>query len=60
MEEKNALKKNGTWKVVDLLRGKNKVGCKWVFTIKYKDDGSMKKYKARFVVKGFIQTYDID
>ena len=32
-EEMNALKKNGTWEVVDLPREKKVVGCKWVFTI---------------------------
>ena len=32
-------------------------GC---FTVKYKADGSLKKYKARLVAKGFIQTYGID
>ena len=56
----NALKKNGTWEVVDLPREKKVVGCKWVFTIKSKADGSVERYKARLVAKGFTQTYGID
>ncbi|WKA11488.1 hypothetical protein VitviT2T_028982 [Vitis vinifera] len=56
----NALKKNGTWEVVDLLREKKVVGCKWVFTIKSKANGSVERYKAKLVAKGFTQTYGID
>jgi len=53
-------RKNQTWKVVDLPRGKTTVGCKWMFTIKYNADGSIERYKARLVAKGFTQTYGID
>ena len=59
-EEMRALKKNDTWDFVDLPNGKRAVGCKWVFTIKYKADGSVERYKARLVAKGFTQTYGID
>ena len=59
-EEMRALKKNDTWDFVDLPNGKRAVGCKWVFTIKHKADGSMERYKARLVAKGFTQTYGID
>ncbi|RVW34481.1 Retrovirus-related Pol polyprotein from transposon RE2 [Vitis vinifera] len=50
-EEMNALKKNGTWEVVDLPKEKKVVGCKWVFMIKSKADGSVERYKARLVAK---------
>ncbi|KAK5837807.1 hypothetical protein PVK06_006534 [Gossypium arboreum] len=36
------------------------VGCKWVFTTKFKPDGSLDRYKARLVAKGYTQTYGID
>ena len=53
-------KKNDTWTLVPLPDGKRTVGCKWVFTIKYKADGSIDRYKARLVAKGYTQTYGID
>jgi hypothetical protein len=59
-EEMEALNKNATWTLVPLPKGKKPVGCKWVFSIKYKADGSIERYKARLVAKGFTQTYGID
>ena len=56
----NALKKNGTWEVVDQSKGKSTVGCRWVFTIKYRADGLVECYKACLVCKGYTQTYGID
>ena len=38
----------------------NVVGCRWVFTIKYNPYGSIDKYKARIVAKGFHQQEGID
>ena len=40
--------------------GNSLVGCKWVFTVKYNADGSVKQYKARLVAKGYTQAYGID
>ena len=59
-EEMNALEKNKTWEIVDQPKGKNLVGCKWVFALKYKVDGSLERYKARLVAKGYTQTYGVD
>ncbi|CAL8175723.1 unnamed protein product [Prunus armeniaca] len=56
----DALNKNKTWDLVPLPRGKKAVGCKWVFTLKYKADGSIDRYKARLVAKGYTQTYGVD
>ena len=52
-EEVGALLKNNTWTIVPLLEGKKVVGCKWVFSIKHKADGTVKRYKARLVAKGY-------
>ena len=59
-EKMNALKRGGTWELVDLPKEKITVGCKWVFNVKCKADGSIEQYKARLVAKGFTQTYGID
>ncbi|RVW70809.1 Retrovirus-related Pol polyprotein from transposon TNT 1-94 [Vitis vinifera] len=59
-EEVRALEKNGTWEITDLPRGKKPVGCKWIFTVKYKANGNVDRYKARLVAKGFTQSYGID
>ena len=48
-----ALKKNRTWDVVEMPREKSPIGCKWVFTLKYKSNGSIEHYKARLVATGF-------
>lgn len=58
--EMEALEKNKTWDLVKLPKGKKPVGCRWVFTVKYKSDGSLERYKARLVAKGYTQTYGID
>ncbi|KAH9764942.1 retrovirus-related pol polyprotein from transposon RE1 [Citrus sinensis] len=59
-DEMRSLQKNQTWELVDLPPGKKPVGCRWIYTIKYKADGSIKRYKARLVAKGYTQTYGID
>ena len=54
------LEKSKTWKLVDLPQGKSIVGCKSVFTVKYKVDGSLERYKVRLVSKGYTQKYGVD
>ena len=60
MDEMIALQKNNTWTLVQLPKGKRTVGYKWVFSIKHKIDGLIKRYKARLVAKGYTQTHGID
>ncbi|KAL0557193.1 hypothetical protein IC582_005711 [Cucumis melo] len=55
-----ALEKNRTWEICVLPKGHKTVGCKWVFSLKYKADGTLDRHKARLVAKGFTQTYGID
>ncbi|WKA08959.1 hypothetical protein VitviT2T_026639 [Vitis vinifera] len=59
-EELDALTKNHTWDLVTLPPGQSVVGCKWIYKIKTRSDGSVESYKARLVAKGFTQEYGID
>ncbi|RVW13447.1 Retrovirus-related Pol polyprotein from transposon RE1 [Vitis vinifera] len=40
--------------------GKKPVGCRWIYTVKYKADGSIERFKTRLVAKEYTQTYGID
>ncbi|XP_029147045.1 uncharacterized mitochondrial protein AtMg00820-like [Arachis hypogaea] len=59
-DELDALEMNKTWRLVDCPAGVKPVGCKWVYRIKRKPDGSVDRYKARLVAKGFTQTEGVD
>ncbi|KAG3127847.1 hypothetical protein PC128_g27045 [Phytophthora cactorum] len=58
--ELESLHKNDTWDVVPLPKGRNAIGCKWVFRVKENQDGEIERFKARLVAKGFSQKYGID
>jgi histone deacetylase 1/2 len=58
--EFDALRLNNTWRLVELPRGHHIIGCKWVFKVKHKSDGTIDRYKARLVAKGFTQRAGID
>ena len=58
--EFTALTSNGIWELVPPSLHQNLVGCKWVFRLKRKPDGSINKYKARLVAKGFHQRPGLD
>ena len=55
-----ALQRNQTWDLVPLPEGQNPIGCKWVFKRKMGLDGSIEKYKACFVAKGYSQVEGVD
>lgn len=54
------LEQNNTWSLVELPQEKGTVGCKWLFTVKYKVGDSVERHKSRLVAKTFTQTYGID
>ena len=45
--------KNNTWDLVDRPSKCKAIGTKWVYKTKYKSNGTLDKYKAWLVVKGF-------
>ncbi|KAL0291057.1 UNVERIFIED_CONTAM: Retrovirus-related Pol polyprotein from transposon TNT 1-94 [Sesamum calycinum] len=53
------IKKKGTWEIVELPKGTKPIGCKWVYKVKLKQDGSVEN-KARLVVKGYNQVKEVD
>eukprot|EP00253_Pinus_taeda_P021348 PITA_21348 len=55
-----SLQKNHTWTLSNLPEGKKPISCKWVYKVKYKADGSLDKYKARLVARGFSQKEGIE
>ena len=46
--------------LTDLPPGCKPIGCKWIFKKKFRLDGTVDKYKARFVAKGFTEQKGID
>lgn len=54
IEKMEALQKNGTWELAELLEGNNTIGYKWAFIVKHKANGSMERFKASLVTKGSI------
>lgn len=59
-QEIDALDENGTWTIETLPSGKKAIGCKWVFRLKFKADGTLERYKARLVVLGNNQVEGTD
>jgi len=58
--EFNALMQQATWDLVPKNTVSNLIGCKWVFRVKRRPDGSIDRYKARLVAKGFHQRPGLD
>jgi hypothetical protein len=58
--EIQALETNHTWSLVDLPPHKKPIGCKWIYKVKHKSDGSIERYKARLVAKGYTQCEGLD
>jgi hypothetical protein len=58
-EEYQSIIKDDAWEIVHRPKSKDLVSSKWLFKIKHVD-GSIEKYKARFVARGFSQKEGID
>ncbi|KAJ9556278.1 hypothetical protein OSB04_010892 [Centaurea solstitialis] len=58
--QNKAWKKNQTWELVPRPRDIKPISCKWVYKIKRRPDGSIERYKARLVARGFSQQYGLD
>ena len=60
MEEYQSIMKNDVWEIVPRPQGKFVVTSKWLYKVKHAADGSIEKYKARFVARGFSQKEGIN
>ena len=59
-EEYQSIMKIDVWDVFLRPEGKSLVTSKWIYKIKHAVGGSIEKYKARFVARGFSQKEGID
>ncbi|CAL2241016.1 unnamed protein product [Prunus armeniaca] len=53
--EITALEQNHTLTFTSLPYGHKPIGCKWVYKIKHRSDGTIERYKARLMAKGYTQ-----
>jgi len=54
-EEMNAIERKKTWDLVELPKGKEVIGVKWVYKAKSNVEGKIERHMARLVVKGYNQ-----
>ena len=60
VEEYDSIIKNSAWDIVPRPVDKSVVGSRWIYKVKQVADGSVEKYKARFMAWGFSQIEGID
>ena len=60
VEEYDSIVSNSAWEIVPRPVGKSVVGLRWIYKVKQAADGSIEKYKARLVARGFSQIEGID
>jgi hypothetical protein len=60
VEEYTSIMKNDVWDIVPRPEGKSVVSSRWIYKIKHVVDGSIEKFKARFVARGFSQIEGVD
>ena len=59
-EEDQALQSRDTWTLISRPDDSPVVGCRWVFAVKYRANGSIDRYKVQLIAKGFTQTFGVD
>jgi hypothetical protein len=59
-DEMDSIMGNNMWILEDLPPGSIPIGCKWIFKRKLKVDGTIEKFKAMLVAKGFKQKEGLD
>lgn len=59
-DEYNSLITNHTWDLVEPPADQKVIDNRWVFKIKHNTNGTIDRYKARLVIRGFTQQYGID
>lgn len=55
-----ALQQNHTQDVVPCPSHIKYIGCKWIYSVKFKSNGSLYRYQVRLVIMGNRQDYGID
>ena len=60
IEEYDSIIRNSAWEIVPRPVGKSVVGSRWIYKVKQAANGSVEKYKARFVTRCFSQIEGID
>ena len=53
--ELQSLNQNQSFEIVALPPGGHTIGTKWVFKVKFAKDGTVSRFKARLVIKGYNQ-----
>lgn len=58
--EIQAIERNKTWDLTNLLEGARPIGVKWIYKTKFNEKREVDKYKARLVALGYAQKHGID
>ena len=58
--EYKSLMTNEVWSLVSRSTQRQPITGKWHFALKVNEDGKVRKYKARFVARGFTQSPGLD
>lgn len=55
-----SLDQNQTWFLVEPPPSKTIVGCRWIYKLKHRANGTIEIHKARLVVKGYTQLESVN